>query len=72
MKKITDTEVYGELASARDLIGEMGTRLFMFSQRVSQEDTPEGRLLASSLREIQLAMAHLEDRLNVTALCYAD
>lgn len=72
MKKIADTEAYAELASARDQIAELGTRLYQFKRRVAEEDTPEGRLLSATLREIQVSLANVEDRLNATALCYAD
>jgi hypothetical protein len=72
MKTISDTETFAELMSARDELSALQSRIYEFSRRVIAEDTPESRLLASVLRECQLAIVQAEDRLNVTARCYAE
>lgn len=73
MKTITNTDVYAELASARDLVAELHTRIFDFGLRVSrEEDNPEGRLLAANLRTIQRAIVDAERCLDDTARCYSD
>lgn len=73
MKTITNTEVYAELASARDLIDALHTRIFDLNLRISrEEDNPEGRLLAATLREIQRSIVDTSRGLSDTALCYRD
>lgn len=73
MKTITNTDVYAELASARDLLDELHTRIFDLNRRISrEEDNPEGRLLAARLREIQRGIVDTSRSLNDTALCYRD
>lgn len=73
MKNITNTEVFAELASARDQLAELHTRIFQLNLRISrEEDNPEGRLLSSSLRQIQSSIVDAERHLGETARCYTD
>lgn len=73
MKIITNSEVFAELASARDQLAELHTRIFQLNLRVSrEEDNPEGRLLAASLRHIQSNIVDAERSLGETARCYTD
>jgi len=73
MKTITNTDVYAELASARDQLDALHNRIFDLNLRISlEEDNPEGRLLTASLREILRGMVGTMQDLNDTALCYTD
>lgn len=70
MKKITETEAYAELACARDSLGETYDRLYEFYRRTSQDETSEGRLLAVSVRNVQLQLGEIQKKLNEMATCY--
>lgn len=70
MKRITETEAFGELASARDGLGEIYDRLYTFYVKSVKDDTPEGRLLALSIREVQLQLTDAQKKLADMAACY--
>jgi len=70
MKAINPATTHAELASLRDLVSDAASRLYMLQRAASEADSPEGRLLAVQLREIQLAMSQVEGQLGRTANCY--
>lgn len=70
MKRITDTEAFAELASARDGIGEITDRLYAFYAKAKNDETAEGRLLAHTVRELQLQLNDTQKKLADMAACY--
>lgn len=70
MKRITETEAFGELASARDCLGEIYNQLHQFSMKARGDDTPEGRMLALALCNIQLQLCSVQKQLADMAACY--
>lgn len=70
MKRITDTEAFAELASARDGIGEITERLYAFYAKAKSDETPEGRVLSHIVREVQLQLNDAQKQLADMAACY--
>lgn len=70
MKHITDTEAFAELASARDGIGEITDRLYVFYAKARNDETAEGRLLAHTVRELQLQLCDAQKKMADMAACY--
>jgi len=70
MKRITDTTAFGELASARDGLGEISNRLYQFYVSAKNDETAEGRLLAHTVREVQQQLNDVQAKLAAMAACY--
>ncbi|MDU4291118.1 hypothetical protein [Mixta calida] len=70
MKNITETEAYAELACARDSLGETYDRLYGFYRRTCQDETSEGRLLAVSVRNVQLQLNTIQQQISDMVTCY--
>lgn len=70
MKRITETEAFGELASARDHLGEVYDRLYQFYLKASNDETTEGRLLAHAVRDVQQQLNSVQKSLADMAACY--
>lgn len=70
MKTISDIEVYAELASARDGLNDMTDRLYQLYTRAKNDETPEGRLLARTVRELQLQLCDSQRKMADMAACY--
>lgn len=70
MKKITETEAYAELACARDRLGETYDRLYEFYQCTRRDETSEGRLLALSVRNVQLQLNTIQQQISDMVTCY--
>lgn len=70
MKTISDIEVFAELASARDGLNDMTDRLYQLYTRAKNDETPEGRLLARSVRELQLQLCDSQRKMADMAACY--
>lgn len=70
MKRINDTEAFGELASARDGIGEIHNQLYAFYVKAVHDDSAEGRLLAHAIREVQQQLSASQKQLADLAVCY--
>lgn len=70
MKTISDIEAFAELASARDGLGEIAERLYLLHKKAKNDETPEGRLLARSVRELQLQLCDSQRKMADMAACY--
>lgn len=70
MKTISDIEIFAELASARDGLNDMTDRLYQLYTRAKNDETPEGRLLARSVREVQLQLCDIQRKMADMAACY--
>ncbi|MEN4536681.1 hypothetical protein [Pantoea agglomerans] len=70
MKSISDIEVFAELASARDGLEDMTDRLYQLYTRAKNDETPEGRLLARTVRDLQLQLCDSQRKIADIAACY--
>lgn len=70
MKTISDIEIYAELASARDGLDDMTDRLYQLYTKAKNDETPEGRLLARTVRELQLQLCDSQRKMADMAACY--
>lgn len=70
MKHITETDAFGELASARDGLGEISSQLYLFSRKAAGDESSEGMLLALAVRNVQLQLNDLQKQLADLTGCY--
>ena len=70
MKTISDIEIYAELASARDGLEDMTDRLYQLYTKAKNDETPEGRLLARTVRDLQLQLCDSQRKIADIAACY--
>ncbi|WP_323169795.1 hypothetical protein [Pantoea agglomerans] len=70
MKSISDIEVFAELASARDGLEDMTDRLYQLYTKAKNDETPEGRLLARTVRDLQLQLCDSQRKIADIAACY--
>jgi len=70
MNSVSDTQVFAELASARDSLGELHNDLYDFTHRAEQDATPEGRLLAREVRRILKDVYAVQSQFSALANCY--
>lgn len=70
MKTISDIEVFAELASARDGLDDMTDRLYQLYTKAKNDETPEGRLLARTVRDLQLQLCDSQRKIADIAACY--
>jgi len=70
MKTISDIEIYAELASARDGLEDMTDRLYQLYTKAKNDETPEGRLLARTVRDLQLQLCDSQRKIADIATCY--
>lgn len=70
MKSISDIEVFAELASARDGLDDMTDRLYQLYTKAKNDETPEGRLLARTVRDLQLQLCDSQRKIADIAACY--
>lgn len=70
MKTISDIEIFAELASARDGLEDMTDRLYQLYTKAKNDETPEGRLLARTVRDLQLQLCDSQRKIADIAACY--
>lgn len=70
MKTISDIEIFAELASARDGLDDMTDRLYQLYTKAKNDETPEGRLLARTVRDLQLQLCDSQRKMADLAACY--
>ena len=70
MKTISDIEIFAELASARDGLDDMTDRLYQLYTKAKNDDTAEGRLLARTVRDLQLQLCDSQRKIADIAACY--
>lgn len=70
MKTISDIEVFAELTSARDGLDDMTERLYQLYTKAKNDETPEGRLLARTVRDLQLQLCDSQRKIADIAACY--
>lgn len=70
MKTISDIEIFAELASARDGLDDMTDRLYQLYTKAKNDETPEGRLLARTVRDLQLQLCDSQRKIADIAACY--
>lgn len=70
MKSISDIEAFAELASVRDGLGDITERLYALYAKAKNDETPEGRLLAHTVREVHLQLCATQSKMADMAACY--